>query len=168
MTSAADSRMAISSTWGRNDAQVEICGFRIELGEIEARLTEHLGVRDAVVLARENSPGEKRLVAYYVTAVRGLRVTADELRSHLITRLPEYMLPVAFVLVDAFPLTINGKLDREALPAPNAGAFAVSSFESRGGSLKPSLLRSWLSSSNSTALAATITTSRSGGTRCWL
>ncbi|MEA2740668.1 MAG: hypothetical protein QOH05_3975, partial [Acetobacteraceae bacterium] len=99
---------------GRNDDQVKIRGFRIELGEIEARLAAFDLVRDAVVLAREDEPGEKRLVGYYT----GPAIAAETLRSHMAATLPDYMVPAAYVALERLPLTANGKLDRRALPAP--------------------------------------------------
>ncbi len=103
---------------GRIDHQVKIRGFRIELGEIEAALGSHTAVRQLLVLVREDEPGEKRLVAYLVLDPEQ-SVTVSELRRHLQPRLPAYMIPAAFVLLDAFPLTTNGKIDRRALPAPD-------------------------------------------------
>ncbi|HTU46897.1 MAG TPA: amino acid adenylation domain-containing protein [Bryobacteraceae bacterium] len=108
---------------GRNDFQIKIRGFRIELGEIEARLTEHQGVRDAIVITRKDKSGDKRLVAYYTTPQRGAAprnaVAPEDLRAHVIARLPEYMAPAAYIRLDRLPLTRNGKLDRDALPAPD-------------------------------------------------
>jgi amino acid adenylation domain-containing protein len=102
---------------GRIDDQVKLRGFRIELGEIETALADHPAVREAAVLLREDSPGDKRLVAYVVPE-QGQKIDVAELRAFLKPRLPDYMLPAAFVVMEAFSLTYTGKVDRKALPAP--------------------------------------------------
>jgi aryl carrier-like protein len=127
---------------GRNDFQVKIRGFRIELGEIEARLMEHEGIQEAAVLAREDTPGDKRLVAYY-TAREQNSVGAQELRAHLAAKLPEYMVPAAYVRLESLPLTPNGKLDRKALPAPEGDANVVRQYEAPQGAIEELLADIW-------------------------
>jgi len=104
---------------GRGDAQVKIRGFRIELGEVEAVLREHSGVAEAVVIAREDEGNrEKRMVAYIVSNGAAEELTVGELRSHMKRKVPEHMIPAGFVMLAEMPLTVNGKIDRKALPAP--------------------------------------------------
>ncbi|WP_019506242.1 non-ribosomal peptide synthetase [Pleurocapsa sp. PCC 7319] len=102
---------------GRIDHQVKIRGFRIELGEIESHLSSHPSISNCLVTAREDLPGDKRLIAYFV-ATDDSSLTTKELRSFLQQTLPQYMIPSHFVLMEQFPLTPNGKIDRRALPAP--------------------------------------------------
>ncbi len=106
---------------GRMDAQVKVQGVRVEPGEVEAVLREHPGVRAAAVVAREGAPGEARLVGY-VVGEEGADVAPAGLRAWLADRLPSYLVPTAWVELEALPLLPNGKLDRRALPEPEAGA----------------------------------------------
>ncbi|HEX9940144.1 MAG TPA: amino acid adenylation domain-containing protein, partial [Longimicrobium sp.] len=122
----------------RLDFQVKIRGFRIELGEIEAALRQAPGVRDCTVVAREEETGDRRLVAYVVGAVE-----AEALRDRLRRTLPEYMVPSAFVALDALPLTPSGKLDRKALPAPEGDAYARRSYEAPLGEVETALAEIW-------------------------
>ncbi|HEX8695859.1 MAG TPA: amino acid adenylation domain-containing protein, partial [Longimicrobium sp.] len=124
---------------GRNDAQVKVRGFRIEPGEVEARLAEHPAVREAVVAAREDAPGDRRLAAYWVGEGSA---DAGALRAHLRERLPEYMVPAAFVRLERLPLTPNGKVDRAALPAPEADAGARA-YEAPASATEAALAEIW-------------------------
>jgi amino acid adenylation domain-containing protein len=108
---------------GRIDGQVKIRGFRIELGEIEAVIGQHPSVQENVVVVREEQPGQKRLVAYVVLS-RGEELERTVLRQYLKDKLPEYMLPAAIILLDELPITPNGKIDKRALPAPDAAHLA--------------------------------------------
>jgi amino acid adenylation domain-containing protein len=125
---------------GRNDLQVKIRGFRVELGEIEARLREHPAVAEAVVDARGDADGGRRLVAYW-TGQADAEVQA--LRGHLGERLPEHMVPAAYVRLERMPLTPNGKLDRAALPAPEGGAYARRLHEAPLGEVEEALAEIW-------------------------
>jgi amino acid adenylation domain-containing protein len=132
---------------GRSDAQVKIRGFRIELGEIEARLLECAGVRQAVVMVREDTPEEKRLVAYYVmdeeSAGAGAQPEMGAMRRHLSGCLPEYMVPAAYVRLQRLPLTPHGKLDRNALPQPQSSAYAVREYEEPQGEMESRVAGIW-------------------------
>jgi len=126
---------------GRNDFQVKIRGFRIELGEIENRLNAYAGVREAVVIAREDG-GDKRLVAY-LTQDGGSELSIAELRADLAESLPDYMLPSAFVVLPVLPLSANGKLDRAALPKPDADAVIAHRYEAPQGPIEIALSGIW-------------------------
>ncbi len=111
---------------GRNDFQVKVRGFRIELGEIEAGIVAIEGAREAIVLAREDAPNQKQLVAYYRSD--DVALTPAAIRRALAARLPDHMVPAAYVRIDAWPQTVNGKLDRSALPPPQADAYASEAY----------------------------------------
>ncbi len=134
---------------GRNDDQVKIRGFRIEPGEIAARLLEHELVGDAAVVAHADAAGDKRLVAYVVAKTTDGSAEADgaglaaSLRAHLGGLLPDYMVPSAFVRLDALPLTVNGKLDRKALPVPDDDAYARRAYEAPQGEIETLLAGIW-------------------------
>src|SRR5947208_16212357 len=113
---------------GRAADQVKIRGFRVELGEVESALLDHPEVAEAVVVAREDEPGRKRLVAYLVAAAGSAVPAVSELRAFLARTLPDYMVPSALVVLEALPLSPNGKLDRRALPAPDLGAVAGAGY----------------------------------------
>ncbi len=127
---------------GRNDFQVKLRGFRIELGEIELQLRQCHGVREAVVLAREDEPDQKRLVAYLLPQT-GIELVPADLRHQLSQYLTDYMLPSAFVILDAFPLTPNGKLDRQALPAPDLSAVVARNYAAPIGEREIALAQIW-------------------------
>ncbi|HEV3051677.1 MAG TPA: amino acid adenylation domain-containing protein, partial [Longimicrobium sp.] len=125
---------------GRTDFQVKVRGYRVELGEIEARLAEHPGVSAPVVLVREDTPGDRRLVAYYLADEP---VAVDALKSHLADRLPGYMVPAAYVWMQAYPLTPNGKVDRKALPTPEGDAYAAREYEAPLGETEQAVATMW-------------------------
>ncbi|MFP1890397.1 amino acid adenylation domain-containing protein [Lonsdalea quercina] len=129
---------------GRNDFQVKIRGFRIELGEIETALLACAGVREAVVTALSGEHEEARLVAYYV-AEADAALTREGLRTALSERLPDYMVPAAWVALENVPLTPNGKVDRKALPAPDESAYAQQPYEAPQGETETALAAIWQS-----------------------
>ena len=131
---------------GRNDHQVKIRGFRIELGEIETQLLQQDSVKDAVVLAREDVPGEKRLVAYVVPrnpSGANEESYSQRLRVHLRSRLPAHMVPSGFVILESLPLTANGKLDRRALPRPQDEAYQRGAHEEPCDETERAIAKMW-------------------------
>jgi acyl-coenzyme A synthetase/AMP-(fatty) acid ligase/aryl carrier-like protein len=127
---------------GRNDSQVKVRGYRVELGEIEAKLSECEGVGEAVVIAREDDLGAKRLVAY-VVARQAAELSVLELRSHLASLLPDYMVPSAFVLLESLPLNPNGKLDRQALPVSDHSSLVTQKYEAPLGAMEETIASIW-------------------------
>ncbi|WP_458367964.1 amino acid adenylation domain-containing protein [Mycetohabitans endofungorum] len=127
---------------GRVDQQIKIRGFRIEPGEIEAALVKHPSIVQSVVVSREDHPGDRRLVAYWVAADGGA-MTPVKLKAYLSQTLPDYMVPVAFVQLDTLPLTLSGKLNQRALPAPDGAAFALQVYEAPQGELETTLAAIW-------------------------
>jgi amino acid adenylation domain-containing protein len=129
---------------GRIDNQVKLRGFRIELGEIEAVINQHPLVIEAVVMVREDQPGDQRLVAYVVTTI-GVPLNIAELRKSLKQQLPDYMVPGAFMGVESIPLTTNGKVDRSALPPPQPANFGIdqANFVAAGNSIEEILTEIW-------------------------
>jgi arthrofactin-type cyclic lipopeptide synthetase C len=136
---------------GRNDYQVKVRGYRVELGEIEARLGEVRGVGEAVVVARGEESGEKRLVAYYTCEgyageageEDGEEVSPEGLRAELGAVFPEYMVPAAYVRLEQMPMTRNGKVDRRGLPEPEAEAYAGARYEEPQGETEQALAAIW-------------------------
>jgi amino acid adenylation domain-containing protein len=138
---------------GRVDDQVKIRGHRIEPGEIAARLLEHRGIAEAIVVVRDDLAAEKTLVAYYTAAKNGAMqhagdhnndsVGPNQLRAHLMSRLPSYMVPAVYVHLDSLPLTPSGKLDRRVLEKPTGGAYPVSAYEAPQGEVETALAMIW-------------------------
>jgi acyl carrier protein len=127
---------------GRVDSQVKISGHRIEPGEIEATLGVYPGIAQACVIALGGEGETKRLVAYYV-AKTGEKVSPDDVRQYLATRLPQYMVPTFFVPMSSLPLSPNGKVDRSVLPAPQVPAASPTSTAAPGTSLEQTIIGLW-------------------------
>ena len=153
---------------GRNDFQVKVRGFRIELGEIETRLAQHAVDSRSGGAGARGRAGDKRLVAYYTLAHGAAEPAAEALRAHVLAALPDYMVPAAYVALDALPLTPNGKLDRAALPAPDDGGVCRARVRSAGGrdrdGARADLVRGARRSNGS---GATTTSSSWAVTRSW-
>ena len=133
---------------GRIDEQVKIRGYRVQLGDIAARLEQHAGVAEAVVVAQQGPAGEQRLLAYYTEPrkceAHPGQTSAEELRDYLALNLPELMVPAGYVRLEKLPLTLNGKLDRKALPAPEVEAFAARGYEPPEGDIETVVAAIWV------------------------
>jgi hypothetical protein len=125
---------------GRADHQIKLRGYRIELGEIETLVGSYANVRDAVVVAREDTPGDQRLCAYYTTSGP---IDAERLRDTLRAALPDYMVPSHFIALDALPLTPNGKVDRKALPSPDVVAAPAREYAAPASDLEEKIAGVW-------------------------
>jgi acyl carrier protein len=128
---------------GRNDRQVKIRGFRIELEEVEAQIARHVSLREVIVVAREDVPREKRLVAYLVRRPDDTAIEIEQLRSRLKASVPEYMVPSAFVCLEQLPLTANGKVDLRSLPAPELDAYVSREYEAPRGEIEEVVAELW-------------------------
>lgn len=128
---------------GRRDDQVKIRGFRVELGEIQVRIEQHSAVKDALVVTREDESGQKQIVCYFTELNERQSTMTDDLREHVKAALPHYMVPSAFIAVDKLPLNANGKIDRNALPAPSLYASGVDTHEPPQGEIEIQLADIW-------------------------
>jgi amino acid adenylation domain-containing protein len=126
---------------GRIDDQVKIRGFRIELREIEAQLASHDNVKEVVVVVLDSEAGDKQLVAY--VTLKNEWANADAMRAYLENKLPEYMVPSAFVILDSMPLTANRKIDKKSLPNPDSSAYARGMYEAPQGKIEQALAKAW-------------------------
>ncbi|MFC7519025.1 phosphopantetheine-binding protein, partial [Herbaspirillum sp. GCM10030257] len=120
---------------------VKIRGLRIELGEIEASLARHPGLREVLVVP--DAGGTEALLAYYIAADGVQEISAQALRAHLLAFLPDYMVPAAYIRLDAFPLTANGKIDRAALPRPDADAYSMRAYHAPVGDVEHAIAGIW-------------------------
>ena len=127
---------------GRRDEQIKLRGFRVELGEIEAALASYAGIREQVVIVREDQPSDRRLTAYFVTDP-GYQPSPLALRQYLQEKLPPYMVPAAFVQLPALPLNANGKIDRRALPSPEQSASDLDSYIAPRNAFEEEVIRIW-------------------------
>ncbi|MCU0286403.1 MAG: amino acid adenylation domain-containing protein, partial [Acidobacteria bacterium] len=127
---------------GRKDHQVKIRGYRIELGEIESQLASFSGLREAIVIDRKDSRGNKYICAYYIVKKAGEKISPGDLQSYLSRELPEYMMPSYFIAIDKIPVTANGKLDRKALPEPELH-LTEKSYNGPGDELQEKLVDIW-------------------------